>query len=370
MKTLKSVFRNSWYVIAATFLLVFCSEVLMGIMKYNTDFDNFYLYPYFGKLALRLFALVGGMCFTCFAGGIFNHKAAGIMALCSTALTVVFSGVPFYTQPNYDWYHIGIVFALLSLAFYYINNCIDSVVHTIFYYIMITALAAVSSDEIEFFIILLSAVVTFAVKRVIVRPNAALVINYVYSVAAIIAMVCMLVEKMDEYLGIKFVEGSRYYPEAALLTTEPFKTAKYFGEIADAPSAFNLAKIFGYYGQAAGTVMCIVIAFFAVSVFVSCFDAAGLSRSGDIIAAIFISVKCIAGFFENFSITNSSYVRIPILCDGISGYLVIGLLVGMLIIPRENLWYIRCLFNSSREEEEEYDDFAADFASQFEEEKD
>ena len=364
MKTLRYVFKNNWYVIASAFLLFFCSEILMGIMKYNTGFDDFYLYPYLGKLALRFVALVGGMCFACFAGGIFNHKAAGIMAFFSTCFTVIFSGVPFNEPVDYVWYRIGFIVALLSLSFYFINSCINSTVHTILYYVMIAALAVVSVDENEFFIVLITAIVIFATKRMIVMPKAALAINYICSILAIIALVSALVSEMDDYLGILYVEGSSAHPEAVLLTTQPFKTSQFFGEISDASSVYNLAKIFGYYGSAVGKVMCIIIAMFAVSAFVKCFDASGFARSGDIVATIAIAVKCAAGFFENFAINTASYSRIPILCDRIEGYLIVGILVGMLVSPRENLWLVRNYFNSIKEkdDEDESDDFDADFA--------
>ncbi len=345
MKTLAQSLKNNWYIIAATLLLVVSTELLMGIMKYNADFDSFYLRSFFCNLILRIVALVGGICFTYVAGGVFNYKASGIVAAISTVFTISFSGIIFDENPDYNYYHIWLTAALLSLSFYYTNNCVHSTKHTIFYYIMITALAVVSADEIEFFIVLSASLVLFVVNRISIKQKSSLAINYVFSVLAIIAMTCMVVSKMDEYFGIKFIEGSSIHPEAVLLTTEPFKTSRFFNEIADAPSAYNLTKIFGYYGYVAGTAMCVVIALFVSAVFARCFSATGSSKSVGIIAAVTIFVKCVAGFFVSFSIISSSYVRMPILSDGSVGYLAIGLLIGMLIAPPENLCFISNFLN-------------------------
>lgn len=345
MKTFKEVLKKNWYLIAAMLLLVVSTELLMGIMKYNAGFDSFYPRSFFGNLTLRIVALVGGIFVTYSAGGIFNHKASGVIAAISTVFTIFFSGIIFDENPDYNYYHIWITVALLSLSFYYTNNCTHSTKHTIFYYIMITALAVVSADEIEFFIVLLASLVLFAVNRISVKQKSSLAINYVFFVLTIIAMVCMAVSKMDEYLGIKFIEGSSIHPEAVLLTTEPFKTSRLFNEIADAPSAYNLTKIFGYYGYVAGTVMCVIIALFISAIIARCISATEPTKSVGTIAAVMIFVKCVAGFFVSFSIISSSYVRMPILSDGSVGYLVIGLLIGMLIAPSENLHFMHKYLN-------------------------
>ncbi len=357
MNTLKDIFKINWYVIATTLMLAVCSEVLCGIMNYNLNPDGIYVRQFLSDLCFKGVALVGGVVFCYFLGGLLNHEASGIIAIINMFLTVVFSGIIFYGTQNYNIYRICLIISLLSLSFYYINKCLDSVMHTVFYYVMMTALAFFSTEEIEFFIVLTVAVVTFATKRIIVRSTFSLILNYVWSVLAVIAMICMLVEKMDNYLGILYIEGPRYHSEAALLSLEPFATAKYFSQIASAPSVYNLTKIFGYFGKCAGIAVCVVMALFTVSVFIKCFHTSGFPRSVDIVAAIAIAVRCFAGFFENFTIVSGLQVRIPIVSDDITGYLIIGILLGMMFAPRKRLNLMQGMFKGFLKTTEYNDDF-------------
>ncbi len=331
MNALKQSFKNNWYIIAVTFLLAVCTAVLTGIMEHNVFPDSFDLLEFAGKSVLKVAVLVVGVALSFVITLMFNNKLSVIFATMCTVNTVLFSCFIFDSE---GWLYFSLFTAVISLVFYYEKACLDSTGHTIFYYILLTALAVATavSDEIEVFIILLTTVIMFAVNRKVIRPKSALVINYVFSVFAIIALVCLLIEGMDSYFGIKFIEGDRYHLESLYLSTKPFGVAEYYHRDLEMTSLYNLAKIFRHFGYVAGATMCVLITFFALSFFVKCFGNNKKSSPASVLAAIMISVKCIAGFFENFTIISGMRVGIPILSDDITGYLLVGIMLGFMLV--------------------------------------
>lgn len=344
MKTLKQICKKNWYIIAVTFLLAVCTAVLTGIMEHNAFPDSFDLLEFAGKSVLKVAILVCGVIIAFVLTFLFDNKFSGVFAAMFTVYAVLFSNLLLDSE---NWFYISLFAAILLLPFYYVNFCFKSVMHTVFYYIMTAVLTAViaMSEEIEVFIILLTAVIMFAVNRNEIRSKSALVINYVFSVIAIIALVCLLIEGMDSYFGIKFIEGDRYHLESLYLSTKPFGVAEYYHRDLEMTSLYNLAKIFRHFGYVAGIAMCVVITFFSLSFFVKCFGNNKKSSPASVLAAIMISVKCIAGFFENFSIISGMRVRIPILSDDIAGYLFVGIMLGFMLVSDEFVNGIGNMFN-------------------------
>lgn len=330
MKALKKSCKSNWYLIAATFLMVICSEVLKGVMKHNAFPDSFDLLEFSGASLINAVMLTGGVILAFLLTFLFDNKFSGIFAAMFTVYAVLFSDL---LSDSENRFYISLFIALFTLPFYYVNACLDSVMHTVFYYIMITALAVVMYEEIEFFVILTATVILFAVNRESVRQKSALAINYVFSVLAVIALVCMLVERMDRYFGIKFIEGGGYHLESLYLDTKPFGMSEYYYHRGlEFSSIYNLAKIFRHFGYVAGTSMCVVIALFALSFFVKCFGNRKKPCCASVLAGIMITLECIAGFFENFSIISGMRVGIPILSDGMEGYLIVGIMLGFMLV--------------------------------------
>lgn len=331
MNALKQSCKKNWYIIAVTFLLAVCTAVLTGIMEHNSFLESFDLLEFAGKSVLKVAILVCGVIIAFVLTFLFDNKFSGVFAAMFTVYAVLFSNLLLDSE---NWFYISLFAAILLLPFYYVNFCFKSVMHTVFYYIMTAVLTAViaMSEEIEIFVILLTAIIMFAVNREVIRPKSALVINYICSFAAIIAMVCMLVEGMDDYFGIKFIEGDGYHLESLFLNTKPFGEAEYYHYKLEGSSLYNLAKIFRHFGYVAGTAMCVLITFFALSFFVRCFGNGERSRSVRVLAAITVTVRCIAGFFQNFLIISVMDVRIPILSDDIAGYLLVGIMLGFMLV--------------------------------------
>ena len=337
MKTLKQICKKNWYIIATTLLLAVCTTVLTGIMEHNVFPNSFDLFEFAGKSVLKVAVLVVGVVLSFVITLMFNNKFSVIFATMFTALTALYSDLFLGFNRTNGWFYFSLFTAVISLVFYYENACLDSTGHTVFYYVLLTALAvAVAvSDEIEVFIILLTAVIMFAVNRNEISSKSALMINYVFFVLAIIASVCLLIEGMDSYFGIKFIEGDRYHLESLYLSTKSFGVAEYYHRDLEMTSLYNLAKIFRHFGYVAGIAICVVITFFALSFFAKCFDNNKKSSPASVLAVIMISVKCIAGFFENFSIISGMRVGIPILSDDIPGYLLVGIMLGFMLVSDE-----------------------------------
>lgn len=334
MNALKQSCRKNWYIIAVTFLLAVCTAVLTGIMEHNSFPESFDLLEFAGKSVLKIAVLVGGVALSFVTALMFYNKFSVIYATMFTALTALYSDLFLGINRTDGWFYFSLFAAVISLVFYYENACLDSTGHTVFYYILLTVLAAsvAVSEELYALVILLTAVIMFAVNRKEIRAKSALVINYIFSVLAVIALVCMLVAQMDSYFGIKFVEGDGYHLEYLFLTAKPFGEADYYHYRLEESSLYNLAKIFRHFGYVAGTAMCVLITFFALGFFGKCFDNGERSRSVRVLAAITVSVRCIAGFFQNFSIISTMDVRIPILSDDIAGYLLAGIMLGFMLV--------------------------------------
>ncbi len=345
MKVFKEICKSNWYVIATTFLLVLSTEVFCGIINYNSICSDKGVFHFYGNIFLRFTFLIGGVLLAYFFGGILNHECSGVLALLFTVFTMINSNsILWYVSGHNDSYTIFVVLAMISLVYYYVNTCTDSLSHTIFYYFMVTALAIASIDKIEFFIILLVTVLVFATKWMLVISKSVIVVNYICIIAAVFALAYMLVEQMDAYLGILYVEGARFHPEAVILTAKTFGEAECFEEIANVTYIYVLTNIIGHFGKIIGIVMCAIIMLFVVSILVKCLSFSNLVKPADIVVAMMISVKCLAGIFENFAIISGMYVRIPILADNRVGYFVVGLLLGFMLAPREKLDFMKGVF--------------------------
>lgn len=334
MNALKQSCRKNWYIIAVTFLLAVCTAVLTGIMEHNSFPESFDLLEFAGKSVLKIAVLVGGVALSFVTVLIFDNKISVVYATIFTALTALYSDLFLGINRTDGWFYFSLFTAVITLTFYYDKVCLASTGHTVFYYILLTVLAAsvAVSEELYALVILLTAVIMFIVNRKEIRPKSALVINYIFSVLAVIALVCMLVAQMDSYFGIKFVEGDGYHLEYLFLTAKPFGEADYYHYRLEESSLYNLAKIFRHFGYVAGTAMCVLITFFALGFFGKCFGNGERSRSVRVLAAITVSVRCIAGFFQNFSIISTMDVRIPILSDDIAGYLLVGIMLGFMLV--------------------------------------
>lgn len=353
MKTFKEVCRNNWYVIASTLLFLIPSEIFSGIISYGHIDDSYTVFDFWGNILLRWAFLIGGILLAYFSGGLLNHEGSGVLALFLTLWVVINRE----SSPSGETvFNILFVLALISLSFYYVNTCGKSLLHTIFYYIMMAVLALYSEGKIEIFIVLISAVFLFATKWMLVTSKPARIVNYICTALAVAVSGYLLADILDTHIGIILSEGVKFHPEKVILTSRPFGEAICFGEIAEAPYVYELTNVIGHFGNVAGKGMCAVIVLFVASLFVKCFNFPGYVKPADIVATTILSVKCIAGIFENYAIISGFDVRIPILADGKEGYLVFGLLLGYIFESRKNLdvmqglWYK--VFDIEKDKEE------------------
>ena len=345
MKTLNifkdtKVLKDNWYVIVATVILIVSSEVFCGIMDYERICSDGGMFRFFGNIILRFTFLIAGTLLAYFFGAILNTDIAGISAGLFTILTVLSSDsvLGYMFIRNYNCYSISIVLAMISLAFYYLHNCTDSLLHTLLYFLMNTVLAVVTAGEIEFFIVLFVVVFMFTSKWMLIKSDSARIVNYICITIAVIALICMLVEKMFNYLSISYIEGTVYHPESILLSAEMFGKSGFYEEFADAPSVYILTKIFGYYGRLTGTAMCVIIGLFVACIFMKCVNCSGFVKPADLVTSMVMGIRCIAGFFQNFSVISGYEIRIPILSEGIWGHLITGILLGYIFASRQRLF--------------------------------
>jgi len=331
-RTLKESVKSNLFIVITTALFVAASEILTGIMRYDLYYDEIGPSEFFGSIIFRILAIPAGFILPYYFGRFLHNKFSVVVAATATIFIVIRS----FENRGYIndfFYNIFFVLALLSLSFYYITSCRNSLAHTICYYIISTALAAATFDKIEFFIVLVTILLIFASNRVLIKRKFVLIVNSVFAIAAIILSACMFADKMDAYLGITFIEGSTIHPERVMLALEQFGKSENFSTIAEAPSIYNLTKIFGYYGNIAGAATCAVIALFVSGFIMKCFKGPSRTKTASLVASIIVSIKCLAGIFENFAIISGLYVGIPVLSEGSGGYFIIGILLGFLLAP-------------------------------------
>ena len=342
MKNLKQICKKNGYIIAITLFLFVSSEVLVGVMVYDQQY--FTLNPFISYISiavLRVFLLFAGFLLSYFCAGILKKKYSSLILSALMLLAVIFRDNDFNLILNY--YSICFVAVTLSLAFYYVNYCTDSIKHTLIYIAVTTALLGMLFFEIEFFVIISVNIFLFIANQKSIGQKSVKVVNWIFagisSAFFILESVVSMISHMEYrhnrngYLEIGYTESDTIpLLEKMMITSKEFGASEYFSEFADERYVYNLAKIFGYYGCYAGTAMIIMVVAFVVSIIIGCCKKQDKMKSVCGAAAIMLIVRTVAALFINFGIISTMDSHLPFIALCTCGCINIGLIVGFVFV--------------------------------------
>lgn len=340
MKKLKQICKKNWYIIASALLLFVCSEVLVGVMVYDQQY--FTLNPfdsYVSIVVLRVFLLFAGFLISYFCTGILKKKYSPLVLSALMLLAVIYRDNDLNLLFNY--YSICFVAVTLSLAFYYVNYCMDSIKHTLLYIAVTTALWGMLFYEIEFFVIVAVNIFLFIVNQKSISQKSVKAVNLIFtgisSVFLILKSVMHMISHMeyrhqgDRYLEIGYTESDTIpLLEKMMITSKEFGVSEYFSEFADERNVYNLAKIFGYYGYYAGIAMVIMVVAFMASIIIGCCKKQDKVKSVCGATAMMLVVRTAAALFINFGIISTMDSHLPFIALCTCGCINVGLITGFL----------------------------------------
>lgn len=340
MKTLKQICRKNRYIIASALLLFVCSEVLVGVMVYDQQYFTLKPYNSYVSIAvLRVLLLFAGFLISYFCAGILKEKYSPLILSVLMLLAVIYRENDLNLLFNY--YSICFVAVTLSLAFYYVNYCTDSIKHTLIYIAVTTALWGMLFFEIELFVIVAVNIFLFITNQKSISQKSVKAVNWIFagvsSVFLILESVVSMISHMEYrhnrngHLEIGYTESDTIpLLEKMMITSKEFGVSEYFSEFADERYVYNLAKIFGYYGYYAGVAMIIVVVAFAASIIIGCCKKLDKMKSVCGAAAIMLVVRTAAALFINFGIISTMDSHLPFIALCTCGCINVGLIIGFL----------------------------------------
>lgn len=334
MKTLKQVCRKNWYIIAPTLLLAMCSEVLAGTMLHDSFIWSYGPYEFYVRLALLFPMLVAACLITYFTACYFDSKHSLKISVIASIGCLLYIDVELnYLIPvDYGFFMFCFMTAIVSLAYYYVNNCKNSAKKTVRYTLMITFLALLTLKEAEFYIILATHIFLFITNYKSFEKVSVNIINWIS--AGLFATVFIGVISEQIISGMRYIRPDE--EEAFILIKEMMSTLKPFGksEVFDEALAngyvSRVFEIFGYYGYVVGIAMVILFVLFTVSILVGCFRSQGKMKLAVQVAAVIFAIRTFTSVLEVFGIFwfYESSIMFASLNSG--EFTVVGVIIGLI----------------------------------------
>lgn len=335
MRIFRQVCRKNWYIIASTLLLVVASGILCGIMIYDKQYfspDTFSLR--IGFMALDVALLIAAFFIAYFFADVLKKKYSPLITFALVIPAFIFRGNELNNVIDYCTFFF--IAAILSLTFFYVNFCVNSVLHTAFYVAMITVMSAVTYYDVEFYIIALVNIFLFLTNYRSVNKKTVKIINLIFTVALSLLFILTFVIRITEYsdsisADTEIISEYEKFRDVSALkkmfaTTKTFGTSEFFGEFANKSFFYNLAKISGYYGYVAGAAVAILFVVFMVSFLIGYRK----NKPAQGVAAIVIIVSTITAIVINFGCYTVVQSDIPFLSLFPGEYLKAGLLTGII----------------------------------------
>lgn len=348
MKTFKQICKKNWYIIASALFLFVYSEVLLGIMTS----DSRYFKPEASSfdieiMILKVVILIIGVLITYLLTGILKAKFSLPIVTGLAVLAYIFRENELNLLLNYTL--ICFVAAMLCMAFYYVNYCTDSIIHTLIYIAVSVVLWGTMFFGIEIFIVLSTNIFLFIANQKSVSRKSVRAANLIFTAVSatmfVLTFFARIVNHMDYrhdrsgYLEIGYTE-SDLIPllEKMMISSNTFGASEYFGEFANERYVYNLAKIFGYYGYYIGIATIMLVAFFTVCILIGCYKKQDKIKSVCGAAAIMLTVRTLSALFINLGIISIVDSHFPFVTLSPCCYMNIGLIIGfMLAADKENL---------------------------------
>lgn len=207
METIKKIFSQNKIVAISTILTVLCTEILctvMNIRHYNVEWSSLW------NTVLRI-AVLSVAVYIAYKGGkylseyclTFNFLIFPILAVLSCR-----SGPFHLLMVDYGFYDFFSFMALIFLALYYTEKCVNSVKCTLLYFFMGVTYVAGTYDEMEGFIALSMQLFLFVYIYGKIKNNTVKFIHTVIGFGSLFTLVSLAIYNLVAYADVKFLEGS------------------------------------------------------------------------------------------------------------------------------------------------------------------
>ena len=331
METIKKIYSQNKFVVISTILTVLCSEILctvMNILHYNAEWFSL------GNIVLRI-AILSGAVYIAYKGGEYLSR----YCLTFNFLLYTFIAVlgcrsgPFYLLPaGFGFYEFFSLFALIFLALYYTENCVDSVKCSALYFFIGAIYVIGTYDEMEAFIALSMQLFLFVYVYGKIKNNTVKFIHTVIAFGSLFTLISLAVYSLVAYADIKFLEGSSMIRlmEALPETFKAFGKSELMNEFQRAVIDYSPARIFAFYGYVIGWLMLLIVTVFIVSIFVKALENKSKIKPLMLVAVAVFSVQYFASVFVNCGVLCGIDVNMPFVSDGSVGYLLNGFLLGLI----------------------------------------
>ena len=331
MHLIKKIYSKNKFIVISAVLAIVCCETLCHIMNirfYNMEWTTV------GNTLLRLAVMFVCM-FISYNGGRYISKYMLTFNLVAYTLFGVLScrSGPFYLLTvDYAFYDFFSFLALIFFALYYTEKCADSVKCSLLYFVIGAIYVIGTYDEPEAFIALSMHLFLFVYLYGKLKSKAVRIVHIIFSCASLATLVFLSVANFVAYAEVRFIEGSTTMRNLYTLyeTVKPFGTAEIMSELQRPYTDLNLAKVCGFFGYIIGGLILLIIATFIVAVCVKALKSKSEMKPMIFVAAAVFLVRYFASVFFNSGIMCGIDVSMPFLCDGSSGYFVIGTLLGLI----------------------------------------
>ncbi len=331
MKTVKNVYKQNKLITISTILTVLCTEILctvMNILNYNAEWSAV------GNAVLRIAVMLAGIYVAYKGGRYLSRYWLTFNFLIYTLLAVLGcrSG-PFYLlSAGFVFYEFFSFFALIFLALYYTEKCIGSVKCSVLYFFIGAIYVIGTYDEKEAFIALSMQLFLFVYVYGKIKNRTVKFIHTVIGFGSLFTLISLAVYNLVAYADVKFLEGSSMIRllEALPETFKAFGKSELMNEFQRAVIDYTPARIFAFYGYVVGGLMLLIVTVFIVSIFVKAIENKSQMRPLMLVAAAVFSAQFFASVFVNCGVLCGIDVNMPFISDGSVGYLLNGILLGLI----------------------------------------
>lgn len=339
METIKKIYSQNRIIVISTMLTVLCTESLcsvINILHYNVEWSTLW------NTVLRI-AVLSGAVFIAYKGGKYLSRYCLTFNFLIYTLLAVLScrSGPFHLlMVDYGFYDFFSFMALIFLALYYTEKCVDSVKCTLLYFVMGAIYVAGTYDEMEGFIALSMQLFLFVYVYGKIKNNTVKFIHTVIGFGSLFTLISLAVYNLVAYADVKFLEGSSMIRllEALPETFKAFGKSELMDEFQRAVIDYSPARIFAFYGYVIGGFMFLIVTAFIVSIFAKAIENKSKKKPLMLVAAAVFSAQFFASVFVNCGVLCGIDVNMPFVSDGPIGYFLNGILLG-LIFTHSNTEY-------------------------------
>ncbi len=332
MTEFKKICKKNWYIIVSVMMLDICTEIFMIIINCPLEVQDTGPACIFGEMALRTVCLVASASGAYFLAHRLNNKHALGITLIAIFSFLFYSDYTIneYIPVGYGFLVICFTVALISISFYYVNRCKDSIKNTIRYFIVFAVFALFAYLGAEFYAIIAVHFFLLAISfESFTKPSIKILNLCCAVILAVIFVLVLRVQIAEDFRDFRNLEHRDYIINEMIDSVKPFGKADNIESVMTLEEQFNIIKIFGIYGYVAGILMILLLINFVVSIVVGARKKQGKMKLTANVAAINFVMMVIASVLENLGIVifPDSHMPIVSLCN--CGHTVTGLVIGL-----------------------------------------